>query len=56
MFTPSAINSSTARLPSGVPGTLINTFGRLTKANSRLASATVAAVSLSIPGGTSRET
>ncbi len=58
MFTliPSAMSERTARAPSAVPGIFTITLGRSTVDQSRLASATEAAVSLETPGETSIDT
>jgi hypothetical protein len=56
MLIPSAISSSIAGMPAGVPGTLTKRFGRLTSFQSRLASMMLAAVSCDIAGGSSRLT
>ena len=58
MFTlmPSARSRRVAAAPSGVPGTLIITFGRSTAAQSRRASAIVSSTSCAEPGETSMDT
>ena len=55
-LSPSAMSRRSAMQPSGVPGTLIMTFGRCTVAQRRCASAMVASASCAAPGDTSIET
>ena len=54
--TPAKIASSMAGKPSGVPGILMNRFGRSARANSSFAWASVLAVSCASSGDTSRDT